>query len=770
MADRFRDDLNAARRGEKMTFREMELNAEQEDAWKIMLERRQGQPLNAEQSLALRTLWVSSGNKLTESAKLVKAAPTEENQFAFLKMVNVHNAIQKEAIAARTETARALASWRINAGPRELQLIEMENALAAIPGGHKSVLQLADKVSILSDAGKITKLEKLISKSPWAIARDSVQEFWIMSLLSGPKTHLVNMMSNTFVAMQQAFERGAAARIGKMLGDDNGVQIGEGLALMHGQVSSIKDAFRLAGQAFKENRTGGWSGKVDLPPTPAISAENWGLAKDSAFGKTVDAIGQVVRIPGRALMAEDEFFKTVGYRAELNALAYRQATREAAAGKIGPDQVRGRMADILETPPDSLKVASVKQAAYSTFTDAPGRFARKWLEITREYPAFRFITPFIKTPSRIFNYAIAERSPLAPLFRSFREDFAAGGARQQLALAKMGTGTTLMLMGADMAFSGVITGGGPADPAERQALIRTGWQPYSLKVGGRYYSYARTDPLGMTFGIAADMAEIANHMDHEDREVDADSAAMHFAASIAGNTLNKSYMRGLSDVLEALADPQRSAEGVAKRFAGSFVPTGLAEAAKFSDPYMLEVNSMVEAMKARVPGLSKDLPARRDLWGRPVSYRSGLGAFYDAVSPIASRRENPEPIDREMLRLEAYVAAPGKKVDFDGLTVDLSRFGDAHSRYAELAGNGVKHPAWGQGCLDYLNDTVRGKGPLSAAYDLMADGPEGGKAEFIRAAISQYRGLAKKQLPEEYPELRAYLAEKQAAKPGRYNF
>ena len=146
--------------------------------------------------------------------------------------------------------------------------------------------------------------------------------------------------------------------------------------------------------------------------------------------------------------------------------------------------------------------------------------------------------------------------------------------------------------------------------------------------------------------------------------------------------------------------------------------------------------------------------------------------MYDAISPIASRRENPEPIDREMLKQEAYVAAPKRQVFFDGVTVDLTRdeFKGAYSRYAELAGNELKHPAWGKGCKDFLNDVVTGKSALSAAYDLRSDGPEGGKAEFIRSTISQYREMARKKLLEEYPELARYIQEKKADKPGKYNF
>ena len=92
-----------------------------------------------------------------------------------------------------------------------------------------------------------------------------------------------------------------------------------------------------------------------------------------------------------------------------------------------------------------------------------------------------------------------------------------------------------------------------------------------------------------------------------------------------------------------MSDPQRYGEGYFQRFAGSLVPAGVAMMARAMDPYALEADTMLERIRSRVPGLTKRLPVRRDLWGEPIAYRSGLGAIYDAVSPIYSRREKPRP-------------------------------------------------------------------------------------------------------------------------------
>ena len=33
----------------------------------------------------------------------------------------------------------------------------------------------------------------------------------------------------------------------------------------------------------------------------------------------------------------------------------------------------------------------------------------------------------------------------------------------------------------------------------------------------------------------------------------------------------------------------------------------------------------MDSLRRRTPGISKELPAVRDLWGQPIEFRSGLG-------------------------------------------------------------------------------------------------------------------------------------------------
>lgn len=714
-----------------------------------LLTRRKGQPLNAEQALAARNLWSASGEKLLEFAK--KAAEPNAgavDQFNFRRMLAIHHSIQSEVVAARTETARALNSWAIPSGSG----LEKARAIQVMldgSGAEATSKQLADRLLKLTEAGADPAAIALYAeRAAGAKTMDAVKEVWINGLLSSPKTHIVNTTSNTAVAFQQIYERKAAEAISSVTG--GGVVSGESAAMAHGVIESTKDAFRMAAKALKTGETGSALGKIDLPRTRAVSSE--ALGQTGAIGRGVDFLGNAVNIPGRLLGAEDEFFKTIGYRMELHAQALRNATEE---GFTGP-ALATRMREIIANPPDHIKINAADAALYSTFTNQAGDFGQavmKLRNIDSPLNPLPFILPFVRTPLNIARYAF-ERSPLAPLVGQWRADIAAGGARADLALARMSTGTMVMMTALDYADSNLMTGRGPKDAGQREAMTRQGWQPYSIKVGDRYYSYNRTDPFGMTMGFAADIAESIRHgeIDQDDADEWNEVMAMTIAA-VSQVSINKTYLSGMANFVEMMSDPTRYSERYVTDLVASFVPaTSLSSAiAQAADPIARERNSIGDAVSAKIIGLSDNLPPKRNLWGAEISRASGLGKTYDFFSPVASRAVDATPIDTEILRLSesqtrGFSAPPErirKRSSFDGVRVNFKDWPDVYDEYVKLAGNGVKHPAWGLGAKDYLNKVIAGNHPMSRVYNMKSDEM---KLTFINKTISDYRQIAQRQI------------------------
>jgi hypothetical protein len=740
------------------------------DAFDALMSRRRGQPLNAEQSVAARQLWTSAAEKLQAVAKVAAANPSTENLFQFRSMFATFSAIQKEVIGARSETARALNAWAIPVGGSKWQMGRMDTLLKQF-GGTDVNKELAAKVAGLNDLGV---LSDVADKSLYARSRDALQEGWINAILSGPKTHVRNMVSNTAAIGLTLAENSVAARVGRLLGHDNGVAVGEALANVQGMMGAFTDAFRAAGRTFRTGTTGFGAGKFEDPRTPAISADAWNLRGDSLAGRAVDGLGAIVRVPGRLLQSEDEWFKTIGYRGSLYQQAYRQAQQEAATGQL-PGGLADRVQFLVEHPSEDMQLNAASAAAYQTFTQPGGPLVQHLNALRSEYPMLRFVIPFVSTPANIFKFT-AERTPLAPLTAKYQAAIAQGGAPADLARTKLALGTMAMLSAVDLGLSGATTGSGPSNDKERDAWQRAGGLPYSVKIGDKWVSYQGADPVSTLLGFGADIADVMTNDRSPDpqNEADIEKAIVSGIFSAAENVTDKSYLSGLSDLIASIHDPDQSAFGYVKRTAGSFVPRGVSEIAGDVDPVQREAASVLDEVKSRIPFWSETLPAQRDTWGRPVSYRSPIGATYDTLSPFyASQADKVEPIDAATQKDGWYLGTPAKYFTIDGQRVSLSTRPDIYSRFLELRGQtkageldkALPKPKLAKlygdaDLLDVLNGVAAGTGPLGAKYKALKTAHD--RENFIKKISGDFQDAAKAQVFSEFPEILARAAKQKA--------
>jgi hypothetical protein len=707
-----------------------------------LLARRAGQAFNAEEALAARRLLVSSAaqvKELAEKASSVNA--TEVDLLAFRRAMAVMAGIQQQVSGMTAEAGRSLSAFRILSEETELASRAVRDWLG-MGGGPESVRRMAEKMAGIEEPEKIAKV---VSKGYRATKFDVFLEAWINGLLSNPVTHAVNFLSNMATALVQVPERKIAAKIGKYVFRDQSIAEGEASAQLYGMTMGFMDGLRLAGKAMVEGKSAGEFGtKLEIHKR-AISAD--ALEMSGVSGRAVDMLGEAIRLPGRALIAGDELWKAVGYRMELHSQALRLATKEGLEG----DALGKRLQEIIANPPEHIRLAAVDAATYQTYTQQAGPIARRLMQAAHDTPILRLVVPFIRTPANIMKFGF-ERTPLARLMKHVKEDIAAGGARRDLALARMSLGTMAMVSMGALSAAGVITGGGPTDPKLKTAMRRKGWQPYSVKIGDKYYAYHRLEPLGMVLGLGASFAEIAGQAGKE--ELDEIAGAL---ATAAGDVLiNKTWLTGLSNLIQAVSDPERYGRSYLQKFAGTLIPlTALtAQIERVQDPTLrqtragresgmfLGVQTMLNEIKSRMPGYSKDLPPRRNLWGEPIVLDGGLGP--DMISPIYTSRERPSPIDDEIIRLKMGLSMPGREI----MGMELSM--DEYDRYVSLAGNELKIN--GLGCRDALDRLV-----ASGEYKKASNE---GKENAIRKIIGAYREMARATIIQEYPELKMLIKEK----------
>lgn len=708
------DEFVTARRG-AMSLKETEDLADAMGMSSADLTKRKvGESFNAEEAVAARKLLVQSATNVRDlAAKMHGGADTDV--LAFQEAMTKHLAIQEQVAGMTAEAGRALSSFRIlaSATGEAKDLGEIIKQM----GGRDAIGDIARKINELDTPEQVSQF---LLDARKAKTSDMLVEGWINALLSGPQTHVANVVSNTLVAMMALPETTVAAAIGagrRALGTaEDSVYFGEAGARAYGVLQGSKDGVIAGWRTWKTEIPSAGPDKLEMSRPRAIPS-----AKVTIAGKEFEIGGKQVRIPGRALMAEDEVFKAIGYRQELNALAYRQAAKEGLRG----DDFAERVAEIMRHPTDAMMKKARETADYQTFTRELGPTGKGLMEFVSTHPALRVPFTFIRTPVNILKYT-GERTPLAVLSKNVRAELRGelGPVARDTQIARIATGSAILTASFAMAAEGLITGTGPKDPRELAVLYATGWQPQSIRIGDVYYSYARMEPLAMLFGLGATSYELADKM--SDPEVE--DVGMLAAASIAKNITSKTWLRGPAEAMQAATDPERYGERWVQRTFGTAVPTLVAQVARADDPYVRDVQSIFDSIQSRIPGQSEKLLPRRDIWGEPIKREGSLGP--DMLSPIYARRLTEDKVSQELLALKIWPAPLQKKVR----GVELKQ--EVYDEYQMVAGRLTKFT---------LDSVVKQEG-----WDGL---PDFARREVITRTITNSRETARTYLLMKHPEI-----------------
>ena len=632
-----------------------------------LIARRKGQAFNAEEALAARQILAKSGNELVNAARSLKNLgdnPGDEALAEFRRKWLRHVSIQEQVSGATAEAGRALSQFRMTADSRAIRG-EVLSAMVSGGGGAERIRNAADLLldAVESGPGQFNALAEKMTKPRF---RDKWRELYYNMLLSRPTTHIVNVVSNTMTALGQIPEHIVAAGVGSVRaavgrGEDRivGSEIG---ARTFGLVQGFKEGFAEFANTARTGQVRDHVSKIEGQDEFAIGGK----------------LGKLIRTPTRLLAAEDELFKAVARRMELNGLAVRQARKEGLEGKSAAE----RIAELVSNPPDDMLERTMDYGRYLTFQRPLDGIASGIQQAKEKSTIGTLLVPFVRTPTNILKFAV-ERSPAAPFIKEWRKDFRAGGARRDLAIARVLVGSGMGAAVYQAALQGHITGSPASDPAKAQFERADGWQPYSLRIGDKFFSFSRLDPFATTIGVAADMATKREGMTSRQ----ADDYALLLTTSIIKNMGDKTWLSGASDFIRAITDPERYGKSyLRKMVAGLVTPALSAGVAQSVDPVVRDVRSVPDALRARIPGMSSALPARRDIWGEPMQREGGAASTF--LSPVWQSTRRNDPVNREMLAIGARFNDPERFVGKGDARVDLTPA--QYERLSEVAGRGTR--------------------------------------------------------------------------------
>jgi hypothetical protein len=743
-----------------------------------VLEREFGQALNAEQIMALRITVAQAGNDFFDKGDIYRNNKTSENRAQAVLALQRFEAILETLSGAAAEAGRSVRIFREPVSGEErakgieqiLKLVGTDKFDAAMD--MFSSLETPGQIAELIETGRITKAGPM----------DMLVEAYINSLLSGPQTHAVNIISNTVTAIGSVFETATSGILGKTvyIGAKDKVYLRETSSRAYGMIAGFGDGMVALGKVIWDERRASELLKTEARFKRAIPSFKVG---------PFNLGGSTIRIPTRLLAAEDSFFKAIGYRMELQQLAKHEAIVRGLKGvehrqfirdfpkilkemnkaeqlaikagvlnKKGQDKfIRAKLEEAgfplsqeqLDRYQD-VNLQAIEAAHYQTFTKQLGRTGQAGLNFLNSHPALKFIVPFARTPTNIVKFA-GERTPFSLFSPRVRAELIGrnGFYASQRQQGKLIFGTSLMTWAGSLAAQGLLTGSGPEDPEEKASWYNTGeWQPNSVRFckDCPWISLSRVEPLGIILFTAANFQQIASKLP----ETTADELAVAISVAITDNLVSKTWLTGPAALALAINDPNRYGKAFMERFVGSLVvPTGIAQITRVEDPVLREVNSIMDAIRRRLPWSSPNLEPNYRWDGEIISFQGSFGP--DLVSPLykTERPEQPDVVNRELVSLGTGIKKPTPEIEGVDL-LELPGGARLYSQYIVMAGKPAKKT------LEALITVMR-NGPQGNIWDIQTNEE---KEKRIRKVVDRFRDAAKTVIMFSNQELFAAITKK----------
>ena len=621
----------------------------------------QGRALNAEEIMAVRGLAKNADDVLDDMLRqLERMTPNSPEANALrqnislqkIKAFNLH-AVE---VGASTEAGRALSVLRA-----DVQSIDaMQNKIARVFNDPKTPQDVKDYIMyrIGSFEGTPKDFAKLLRELDTATWTEMMVEFATAMKLYAVPTHVVNTVTSLAQLNIDMFVlRPFAATINAIESTLRGTQrqryFSDVKAMAVGSTRSINETSRNVARALADENFAWEARKMqDFEPRgPKIKGRPGKNGYRDAF---VDSFGKGIRSSFRLLGVEDVLIRTPSEKAQIYAITHRQALSKGY--KQGSKEYSEYTARYTTEPtPEMIQEAS-EFANRNLFQEDLSPFFQKVQKGLQDYPAFKFIIPFFRTPVNLLKQFI-EYTPAGVVLPNVRQKLSGEAGVRADAIARMTLGGVVMAPLVNYALEDNITLAPPKNPAERDAFFAEGKQAYSIKIGDQWYPFHRISPYSEWFVTSA---FIANAIKNDDDKALQERVADTFFSS-AANMLDKSFAAGMNDLLNAITGQAYERERWLQNFVtGATMPTLMGNIARSQDPVLREVNSIKEAYMARTPGLSQRLPARRDAFGEDIR-RPGSN-FARLVSPVIPSPVVIDVVRDELREIDVQMGFPTRKV------------------------------------------------------------------------------------------------------------
>lgn len=581
---------------------------------------------------------------------------------------------------------------------------------AGVPKDKKAELQ--DFVKLLNNITDDSDLFAIAEKAVQPGKADKYREFFINGLLSNPLTWARNAVGNTMVVALETASAAGAVPVGIVRQGIKGalgmeykatdrVRYNELAAEVYGQIANFGPAMRVAAKAFWDENYVSHASKVEHGVQGAIGGN----------------LGKFTRIPSRVMLGMDAFSATLAEQGRKNREIIKEWNRKLIENDVYKymkdtntgQQVPIRYSDLsapelenarntfvgamMEKPsPEILKMMD-QEGRHRTFTKPLAGVTQKLLELSNSNTAAGLITkanlPFIRAPLNIMEYGADFVPVMGPIFNRMFLRGKQTGEEFDKTLVKNAMGFMGFGYMVQEGFFGRATGAGPADSKEHELWSVRNQNKAFTYFGNdnKGFNYQALDPgVGMVMALGADVGyylrrvteqtipgmtpEKLSKMTYQDVldtvlrdewQINSKDLRKQMMHSVAKTITSKTFFEGIDNMMN-FAQSEGSTNAYASKLAASHVPAVVGHIARGIDPIVRAPENPAQAIAARVPMLSREVPARigplefnrRDVYetqndsGRLRKYENEGVNF---VNPFFMTTRKDDPVAKELSAL-----------------------------------------------------------------------------------------------------------------------
>ena len=513
------------------------------------------------------------------------------------------------------------------------------------PEETQTIMNIMDEVKNMEDGYekrvKLAEIQKLMTDKLPPERGAGIKAWMRISMLFNPKTQVRNILGNAVIAPTNAFSDLFASGVDKMISKKTNVRT-TGVPNLKSYGKGFKAGLYQSYNDFKKgiNTRNIEGNRFEITQGKSFNDKN-------VIGKNLNRVDNLLSF---MLDAGDRGFYEASFTNSINNQMILNKT----------NKITQEMIDIATS--EALSRTWQDNNNYTKFV-LQTRNALNKINV-KGYGLGDILIPFAKTPANLTK-AIVDYSPVGLINAinsgvNLKNSLENGQFTPQMQhefvqnLGKATAGTMLYIIGLALAKAGITSGESDDDKDTRNFMKNTlGINSYSIKIGGKTFTYDWAQPIAAPLSITANI--------EKNRKENASTLESIISSlDTAGNILlEQSFMDSINTVLNNNDGIVTGMQEAILELPSRAIPTFSKQIVDLTDStqrqtfeYNSPLKTSVNKIKAKIPGLSKQLAPSVDTMGRDIQKYGGKNNVFNVfLNPANVNSENLSESASEIYRL-----------------------------------------------------------------------------------------------------------------------